>query len=76
MSGGPPGGFDDEPKTASDYQFGGSAGLARSAAGWSGQRTGQTKPGQFLAGVSTIFPFVHENPVTCELNPVCIHFKY
>jgi hypothetical protein len=36
MSNGLPGGFDDEPKTASDYQFGGSAGLARSAAGWSG----------------------------------------
>jgi hypothetical protein len=76
MFGSPPGGFVDEPKTASDYQFGGFAGLARSAAGWSGQRTGQTEPGQILAGVFTNFLFVHENPVTCELDPVCIHFKY
>jgi hypothetical protein len=76
MSGGPPGRIDDGLKTASDYQFGGFAGLAQSAAGWSGQRTGQTEPGRLLASVSTIFLFVHENPVTCELNPVCIYFKY
>jgi hypothetical protein len=74
MSGGPPGGIDDEPKIASDYQFGGSARLARSATGWSGQRTGQTEPGRLLAGISTIFLFVHGNPVTYELNPVCIYF--
>jgi hypothetical protein len=29
-----------------------------------------------LADDSTIFLFAHENPFTCELKPVCIHFKY
>jgi hypothetical protein len=29
-----------------------------------------------LAGDYTIFLFAHENPFTCELKPVCIHFKY
>jgi hypothetical protein len=76
MSGGPPGGFGNPPKTLAEQQFGGPIGLARSAAGWSGQGSGHTKPGQLLAGNSTIFLFVHENPVTYELNPVCIHFKY
>jgi hypothetical protein len=72
MSGGPPDGFSHQPKTLAEQQFGGPAGLARSTAGWSGQ----TELGQLLAGNSTVFLFVHENPVTCELNPVCIHFKY
>jgi hypothetical protein len=76
MSGGPPGGFGGPSKTLAEQQFGGPAGLARSATGWSGQGSGQTEPGKLLAGDSTIFLFVHENPVTCELNPVCIHFKY
>jgi hypothetical protein len=76
MSGGPSDGFDDQLKTLAEQQFGGPAGLARSAAGWSGQGSGQTEPGQLLAGSSTVFLFVHENPITCELNPVCIHFKY
>jgi hypothetical protein len=35
---------------------------------------GQTRP--LLAGDSTVFLFVHENPFTCELKPVCIYFKY
>jgi hypothetical protein len=39
-----------------------------------GDRPDRTSP--LLAGDSTIFLFVHENPFTCELKPVCIHFKY
>jgi hypothetical protein len=33
MSGGPPDGFNDQLKTLAEQQFGGPAGLARSAAG-------------------------------------------
>jgi hypothetical protein len=76
MSGGPPDGFGDQPKMLAEQQFGGPTGLARSAAGWSGEWSGQTELGQLLAGNSTVFLFVHENPVTCKLNPVRIYFKY
>jgi hypothetical protein len=72
MSGCPPDGFGAGLKTLPEHQFDGPAGR-------SGLGSGLAEPGVEQVSFRREFhrlSFAHENPVTCELKPVYILFKY
>jgi hypothetical protein len=75
-TGGLPDGFGGPPKDDSEQQSGGSAGLARSATGWSGGGPASAPNSPIFGRRFHHLSFSHENPFTCEHKPVCIHFKY
>jgi hypothetical protein len=68
VSGGPPGESGAPPKSQSVYQSGGSTGLIRSAAGWSGQGAGQTNLGHFWQAIPPSFFLCIKTPSPVNLN--------